>query len=103
MQKNLGAFEKLGTDVVGVSVDSVETSRQMSSDLGLGFPIAADTERLLTKALGIYDPANDIAWPAVFIVGADGKIEWRDVAESYVIEKRPTADTLLGVLRAAAP
>ncbi len=97
----MGAFEKLGSDVVGVSVDSVETSRQMSSDLGLDFPIAADTERRLTKALGIYDSANDIAWPAVFIVGPSGRIEWRDVAESYVLEKRPTADTLLGVVRAA--
>ena len=99
LQDNLARFEKFGADVIGVSVDSTETSLQMSRDLGLKFPLAADTDRRLTKALGIYDPANDIAWPAVFIVGVDGNLEWRDVAKSYVLESRPTSERLLVVLR----
>ncbi len=90
----------LNTEIVAVSVDTVETSRRMSDDLGLTFAIAADPKRRLTKLLGIYDEPNDIAWPAVFIVSPAGKIEWRDVASSYVLEKRPTVERLVEVVRA---
>jgi alkyl hydroperoxide reductase subunit AhpC len=72
---------------------------------GISFPIVADTDRHLIKAVGIYDEANDIAWPTVVIVGPAGRIEWIDLPTSYVIEKRPPAKKLLEVvegLRATA-
>ncbi len=71
----------------------------MSDDLGLSFPILSDTERSLTKTLGVYDPANDVAWPAVYVIGPSGVIEWREVAASYVLEKRPSAAKLLDVVK----
>lgn len=99
LQENLAEFKALEVEVVAVSVDPLDVSRGLSEDLGLQFAVAADTERRLTKALGIYDRPNDIAWPAVYIVGADGKIEWRDVPASYVLEKRPTATQLLDTVK----
>jgi peroxiredoxin len=76
----------------------LETSQKLSDDLKLTYPVAADTDRKLTKALGIFDAANDISWPAVLVVGPDGTIEWSDIPTSYTLEKRPSAETILKVV-----
>ena len=62
---------------------------------GVEFAIAADVERRLTKALGIYDEGNDIAWPAVIIVDSHGKVGWVDVPDSYVKDSRPAPAAIL--------
>lgn len=52
----------------------------------------------MTKALGIFDEANDIAWPAVLIVGLDGTIRWSDLPSSYTLDERPTPEAILKVV-----
>ncbi len=70
----------------------------MSDQLGLTFPIVADSGAALAKSFGVHDAANDIAWPSVFIVDENGLVAWSNVASSYVYEKRPTAQQLLEAL-----
>jgi len=63
----------------------------------------ADPERRPTKAVGVYDEANDIAWPAVLIVGTDRHIERVDLPTGYVFEKLPTSEKLLRGLDGRSP
>lgn len=55
------------------------------------FPIIADADRALTKAFGVYDEGNDIAWPAVFVLNADGTVAWRSFEDNYK-ERVPIED-----------
>ena len=41
-QKDIESFERLGTQVLGVSPDDVETHRRFAKELGLTFPLVAD-------------------------------------------------------------
>ena len=41
-QKDIASFERLGTQVLGVSPDDVETHRRFAKELGLSFPLVAD-------------------------------------------------------------
>lgn len=59
-----------------------------------------DPERGIIRAYGVDDPGNETAWPAIFIIGADGKILWRDLSEDY--RERPTNEVVLEALRKVA-
>ncbi len=41
-QNDISRFEKLNAQVLGVSSDSLETHREFSKSLNLGFPLIAD-------------------------------------------------------------
>jgi peroxiredoxin len=82
-----------------LSVDSVETSKQLEQKLELGFPILSDPTRELIQGFGLDDPANEIAWPAVYVIDASGKITWRAFFESY--KERPPPKEILAAVDAA--
>lgn len=86
--------------VVPVSVDDAEKSQSLIERLKLPFPLGLDVDRSLTKAFGVYDPGNDIAWPAIFLVDAGGVIRWRSLAETYPV--RPAATVVLDAWDALA-
>jgi peroxiredoxin len=85
--------------VVAVSVDPREKSAQLAVEEKLSFPILADVSLSTIRAWGVADEQNGIAWPAVYIVGRDGKILWRSLAESF--RKRPLSAELLTALDAS--
>lgn len=60
------------------------------------FPLVSDEQRKLIRAYGVLDEENDIAWPAIFVVGRDGKVAWCSLAESK--SKRAGADEILKAL-----
>lgn len=41
-QRDLASFERLDTQVLGVSPDDLETHRRFAASLGLGFPLIVD-------------------------------------------------------------
>ena len=59
----------------------------------------SDPERALITAFGIDDPANEISWPAVYVIDAEGKIAWRAFLESY--KERPPPTEILAAIDAA--
>lgn len=79
--------------MLAVSVDGQEKSRALIERLSLPFALGLDEDRALTRAFGVYDPANDIAWPAIFIVGPEGVVRWRSLAETYTV--RPASQVVL--------
>lgn len=83
---------------MAVSVDPAEKSQALVEKLGLTYPVLSDMERSATKAFGVHDPANDIAWPAVFIIAKDGAILWRNLSETY--KERPKPDQIIEAIPA---
>ena len=84
--------------VLAVSVDDTEQSRALVDRLSLAFPLGTDTGRSLTRAFGVYDPGNDIAWPALFLLDAGGVVRWRSLAETYPV--RPAWQVVLDAIDA---
>ena len=83
---------------MAISVDDLEDSKALADKLALSFPLVSDADRALTKAFGLYDARNDIAWPAVFVLAADGKVAWRSFEDTY--KERVPIDE---IIEAASP
>lgn len=69
----------------------------MVEKLGLGYPVLADPDLGVTRGFGVADEENGIAWPAIFLVGQDGRIVWRSLADSYKV--RVSVDEILAAGR----
>jgi len=46
-------FKKAGAEVIGVSVDSLETQRRFAEKHGARFPLASDAKKEVSKAFGV--------------------------------------------------
>lgn len=85
---------------MAICVDPVDQNRELSEQLGLGFPILSDPEGVALRAFDVLHAGagprgSDIARPATFIA-ANGVIHWRDLTGNYRVRPRPA--TLLRVL-----
>ena len=83
LQNDLPKIEALNASVVAVSVDPIDTSKSLAQQMHLGFPILEDTNHQLGSALGDFRvPSGMDMGPvdnhAIFIVGPDGTITWKD-------------------------
>lgn len=76
-----------------VSVDPAVELAALRARLGITFELLSDTERDATRAFGVYDPGNDIAWPALFLLDDSGLVVWSHVEATYP-ERLPVADIL---------
>lgn len=53
---NLPKFQKLGVDVLGVSVDDERKHRKFADKFQLPFRLVADTEKSIVEAYGVWGP-----------------------------------------------
>jgi thioredoxin-dependent peroxiredoxin len=69
-----------GPDVVlvGISTDSVETHRRFAASLGLPFRLLSDPDQRISKLYASKDP-NGYNRRAVYIVGPDGRVRFRNL------------------------
>lgn len=74
---------------MAISVDPKETSAALAKKLGVTFPLLSDEARTAIRAYGVEDAENGIAWPAIFVVGEDGKIAWRQISQTYKLRALP--------------
>ena len=82
MQKHLPAFEQAGATVYGVSVDSHHANAAFARSLGLTFPLLSDWKHEASAAYGVLLPEAGYSGRAVFVVGKDGRLLWREIAEN---------------------
>lgn len=68
----------------------------LADKLGITFPILSDPGASTIRAYGVYDSENEIAWPAVFVVGKGGTIEKRWLADDYKV-RITTAEMISGL------
>jgi peroxiredoxin len=83
--------------VIAVSVDPPAESQRLAQAEDLRFPILADSELALIRALGLVHPGGspaggDIAVPAMLLVEAGGRVRWRHRAGA--IQERPDPSDL---------
>ena len=95
----LPEFERLGAQMIGVSVDGVWCHRAFAEKSHLRFPLLADFEPkgAVARRYGAYRPDDGISERALFVIDAEGKIRW-----SYLspIGVNPGADGILEALEA---
>jgi len=101
LQKSLDKFHRRGASVVAVSVDSPSDSAALAAERGFTFPLLSDRRLSTMRAYGVEDADNGIAWPAIFIVGRDGRIAWRSLSETY--KARAAPEEILRALDALPP
>jgi peroxiredoxin Q/BCP len=64
----------LWTEVVGVSVDTVESHRKFAEKNGLNFPLVSDNDKQISKAYGVLSQDGSKADRMTFIIDREGKI-----------------------------
>jgi peroxiredoxin len=69
--------------------------------LGLDYPILSDGDREVITAYGLVHSGasidgGDIARPATFVIGGDGRVVWRNLTENWRVRVRP--DTVIEAL-----
>ena len=81
---NYGRLEPIGAQLVAISVDTPDDSRQLTDDLDLPFPLLCDADFTVSQSYGVYRSDDDEGpqphgEPAVFIVDVDGNIAFSQV------------------------
>jgi peroxiredoxin (alkyl hydroperoxide reductase subunit C) len=98
LQQNLGEFNKLNTEVLGISVDSKHSSAAFAEHLQLDFPLISDFNKEVTQAYGVLREGG-FAERALFIIAKDGRIVYSHV---NAIGEVPDQAPLFEVLRQLA-
>lgn len=64
----------LWTEVIGVSVDTVESHRRFAEKNGLNFPLVSDHDKQISKTYGVLSEDGSEAERVTFIIDKEGKI-----------------------------
>jgi peroxiredoxin len=92
----LSLFGEFDAQLLGISVDSLESHVAFSADRKLDFPLLADSEPLgeVARRYGVFDEESQTCERALFVIDRTGRISWSYLSPREV---NPGAD---GILRA---
>ena len=78
----LPEFQKLGAELLGISVDGAWCHTAFSRDRKLHFPLLSDFEPKgeVARLYGVYRPEEGTCERALFVIDADGLIHWSYVS-----------------------
>ena len=90
----LPLFEEQGAKVVGISVDGLWCHKAFAEQRNLRFPLLSDFEPkgTVAQAYGAYDAEKGLCHRALFVIDAQGIIQWSHLSPSGV---NPGADGIL--------
>lgn len=71
---NLEPIRSMGAEIVGVSLDSVESHKKFSTKYNLPFPLVSDGGKRIAKAYGVLRDAGTFTDRVTFIIDKSGKI-----------------------------
>jgi peroxiredoxin len=93
----LPEFQKLGAELLGISVDGTWCHTAFSKDRKLHFPLLADFEPkgAVARLYGVYRESDGTTERALFVINAEGVIHWSYVSPLGV---NPGADGILTAL-----
>jgi peroxiredoxin len=93
----LSEFEKFNAELIGISVDGVWCHGAFARDRKLHFPLLSDFEPkgAMARTYGVYREADGVTERALFVIDAEGVIQW-----SYIspIGVNPGANGILSAL-----
>ncbi len=91
--RHLDAFRTLGVDILGVSVDAVESHRAWAKELGgIDYPLLSDPDRAVSTAFGVLDQTAGVARRVTFIIDPAGVVAY--VVASHHNVGRSVEETL---------
>lgn len=93
-------YQKLkaaGTDVVAISIDKPEKSRELADKLKIPFAILSDVDHKIIDAYELYNPDGRISKPATFVLDSKGIVRWSFFEEDYKL--RPIVDVIFEELK----
>jgi peroxiredoxin len=90
-------FQKLGAELIGISVDGSWCHTAFSKDRKLHFPLLSDFEPkgAVARLYGVYRDTDGTSERALFVINAEGVIHWSYVSPVGV---NPGADGILSAL-----
>ncbi|HVK03938.1 MAG TPA: thioredoxin-dependent thiol peroxidase [Armatimonadaceae bacterium] len=75
-----GEFEEAGAEILGVSLDDVDSHRKFAEKYRLPFPLLADTDAAVSTAYGVYKEKNLYGKKSMgierttFVIDRDGRV-----------------------------
>jgi peroxiredoxin len=95
-QELLPEFQRLGAELLGISVDGIWSHLAFAEDRNLHFPLLADFEPKgeVARAYDVYRAEDGTTERALYVIDSDGVVRWSYVSPVGV---NPGAD---GILRA---
>ena len=103
VESSIAEFGKRNAAVLIVAAQKIEgfsKAKEFVEQQKYHFPVLFDETRRVTRAYGVYHAlgidAINIAHPATFVIGRDGKICW--IAVSPNQSERPPVDDILDVI-----
>jgi peroxiredoxin len=95
------AFAQYGAQVLGLSADGVYSHQAFAQARGLQFPLLSDwwPHGRTAQAYGAFDDDSGMAARALFVLDADGVVNWSYLSPAGV---NPGADGILSALEAMA-
>jgi len=81
IERNYDAYRKFNTRVFALSVDPVKQSRNLAEKMKLSFELLCDEDKHVIDLFDLRNPFehDGIAYPATFIINAEGKICYRSL------------------------
>jgi peroxiredoxin len=94
----LPEFQKLGSSLLGISVDGAWCHAAFARDRKLHFPLLADFEPKgeVARRYGVYRQSDGVSERALFVIDANGTIHWSHVSPIGV---NPGAAGILSALK----
>lgn len=74
LRDNIGSFKSAEVEVVGVSMDSVESHKRFISQHNLNFILLSDVEGKIVEKYGTRMPGKNMARRVSFLINKEGKI-----------------------------
>ncbi len=71
---NLQSIRSTGAEVIGVSLDTVESHKQFAAKYGLPFPLISDNEKKIATAYGVLRDTGTSANRVTFLIDKKGRV-----------------------------
>ncbi len=79
------AFRAEGAEVLGVSVDSLETHREWIEELGgVNYPLLSDADKEVSRAYGVLEENAGVSLRATLIMNPNGEVQYLVVSDMNV-------------------
>jgi len=83
--KMAGEFRAEGAEILGISVDSLETHRAWIEELGgVNYPLLSDAERVVSRSYGVLEEKEGVSQRATFILNPTGQVSYSVVSHRNV-------------------
>jgi glutaredoxin-dependent peroxiredoxin len=83
--EDYSAYERLGAEVIGISIDSPYVNRKFAEACNARFPIVSDFHREASRAYGVLrdnvDGLKEVSERAAFVLDANGVVRYAWVGE----------------------